>query len=231
MVDAQQCKHDKCSLMKVMLKLQCELRQWVTKSLVTIEHWARNLSLLAMAILLAITNECSWQGHLSEIDSDRICGDPRTWREAWSEASHATSSIAVPENGTQTIHSMFLAHFLLPLIQPFLPITSLTLKPWHRCLGHISTDTIVSMAHSNIVQGMPIYISFAPPKCNSCVLGKQTRASVPKLREGIQATRPLECVSLDLCRPMSVATRSGHLYSMNFDWWLCKLCLESATLH
>ena len=88
-------------------------------------------------------------------------------------------------------------------------------ETWHRRLGHLSPDTIVSMARSKAVQGMPINISFSPPKCNSCVLGKQTRASVPKLREGVRATRPLECVFLDLCGPTSVASRSGRFYSMN----------------
>jgi hypothetical protein len=88
-------------------------------------------------------------------------------------------------------------------------------ETWHRRLGHLSPDTIVSMARSKAVQGMPINISFSPPKCNSCVLGKQTRASVPKLREGVRATRPLERVFLDLCGPTSVATCSGRFYSMN----------------
>jgi hypothetical protein len=70
------------------------------------------------------------------------------------------------------------------------------IETWHRHLGHLSPDTIVSMARSEAVQGMPINISFSSFKCNSCVLGKQTRASVPKLREGVQVTRPLKRVFL-----------------------------------
>ena len=88
-------------------------------------------------------------------------------------------------------------------------------ETWHRRLGHLNHDTIVAMARSKAVQGMPIDISFTPPKCDSCILGKQTRSSVPKVREGVRASRPLERVFLDLCGPMSVASRSGRLYSMN----------------
>jgi transposase InsO family protein len=89
------------------------------------------------------------------------------------------------------------------------------IETWHRRLGHCSTHTVVDMAKSSAVQGMPVDISSLPPKCDHCILGKQTRASVPKVREGVRAVRPLEHVFLDLCGPMSVPSRSGRLYSMN----------------
>jgi transposase InsO family protein len=62
---------------------------------------------------------------------------------------------------------------------------------------------------------MPIDISSPPSKCEHCILGKQTRSSVPRVREGERATKHLEHVYIDLCGPMSIPSRSGRLYSMN----------------
>ena len=86
---------------------------------------------------------------------------------------------------------------------------------WHKRLGHCGTRTIVDMARSHAVEGMPINLSPVPPKCEPCILGKQTRTSVPKMREGLRATLPLERVYVDLCGPMSVPSRTSRVYSMN----------------
>jgi hypothetical protein len=88
-------------------------------------------------------------------------------------------------------------------------------ETWHRRLGHCSAQTVIDMARSHSVEGMPIDLSTAPPKCDICILGKQTRTPVPKVREGKRATRRLERVHVDLCGPMSVLSRSGRRYSMN----------------
>ena len=90
-----------------------------------------------------------------------------------------------------------------------------TVETWHRRLGHCNHRTIVDMARTKVVEGMHINLSYSPPKCNACILGKQTRSSVPKVREGIRALRPLERVFLDLCGPMFVTSRTGRRYSMN----------------
>jgi transposase InsO family protein len=90
-----------------------------------------------------------------------------------------------------------------------------TVASWHLRLGHLHQAAIVEMAHAKVVQGMPINLSTSPPKCDPCIIGKQTRSSVPKIREGLQATCPLERIFLDLCGPMSFTSRSGNLYSMN----------------
>src|ERR1700674_4680045 len=78
---------------------------------------------------------------------------------------------------------------------------------------------------------MPIDVSAPPPKCPHCILGKQTRSSVPKVREGIKATVQLERVYVDLCGPMSICSRSGRLYSMNliddFSGYVWSLPLRS----
>ena len=89
------------------------------------------------------------------------------------------------------------------------------IETWHRRLGHCNTRTIVDMARTNVVKGMPINLSHAPPKCNECIIGKQARSSVPKVREGLKAERRLERVYVDLCGPMHVPSKTGRLYSMN----------------
>jgi transposase InsO family protein len=71
------------------------------------------------------------------------------------------------------------------------------------------------MARSCSVEGMHVNLSSLPPKCEHCILGKQTRSSVPKVREGARADRVLGRVYVDLCGPMSIPSRFGHLYSMN----------------
>ena len=88
-------------------------------------------------------------------------------------------------------------------------------ETWHRRLGHCSFSTVVDMARKQAVEGMTINLSSSPPKCEACVLGKQTRSTVPKSREGERASRPLERVFVDLCGPIRPASSSGRLYSMN----------------
>ena len=78
---------------------------------------------------------------------------------------------------------------------------------------------------------MPIDLSHVPPKCDYCILGKQTWASIPKTREGVKATEILERVHVDLCGPMSPTSRSGNVYSMNiiddFSSYVWSLPLKS----
>lgn len=104
----------------------------------------------------------------------------------------------------------------------------------------ISSEFLTDMAHLDVVEGMCVSLSSPPPKCPHCILGKQTHSSVPKLREGVRAGRPLDYVFIDLCGPMSVSSCSGHLYCMNiiddfssFIWSLplCSKADAGPTLH
>ena len=88
-------------------------------------------------------------------------------------------------------------------------------ETWHRRLGHCNTQAIIDMAKSSVTEGMQIDLSTHPAKCDHCALGKQTRSSVPKTREGAKATNRLERVYVDLCGPMAVTSRAGNVYSMN----------------
>ena len=88
-------------------------------------------------------------------------------------------------------------------------------ESWHRRLGHCSFNTIVDAARDKTVQGMAINLSSSPPKCNTCILGKQTRSPVPKMREGERANSPFERVFVDLCGPIHPVSTYGHCYTMN----------------
>ena len=59
---------------------------------------------------------------------------------------------------------------------------------WHHHLGHCNFNTVVNMACKQAVKGMTSNLSSSPPKCQACILGKQTHLSVPKEREGERAS-------------------------------------------
>ncbi|KZP18481.1 hypothetical protein FIBSPDRAFT_712162, partial [Athelia psychrophila] len=85
----------------------------------------------------------------------------------------------------------------------------------HRRLGHANVGALVDMVDSEMVEGMHVDLSSKPAKCEHCILGKQTRNPVPKIREGIKAGEVLERVHIDLTGPQAVTSANGHLYIMN----------------
>ena len=89
------------------------------------------------------------------------------------------------------------------------------METWHRRLGHVNYKSIVDMSDNGMVKGMHINLSSTPPKCESCILRKQTKTPVPKIREGVQATGLLDVVYIDLTGPQSVQSASGFNYVMN----------------
>jgi len=69
-----------------------------------------------------------------------------------------------------------------------------------------------------MIKGIPSSSLNKPQKCDSCILGKQTKTPVPKKREegeGHRATRKLEKVWVDLIGPMAVTSRTGNRYIMD----------------
>ena len=58
------------------------------------------------------------------------------------------------------------------------------LDTWHQRLGHVNYTSIVKMAEKKLVIGMPTSLSYLPQICEHCVLAKQARTPVPKMREG-----------------------------------------------
>jgi transposase InsO family protein len=131
-----------------------------------------------------------------------------------------------------TVSAPLVSHLpATPSPQAFVASRVPDLATWHNRLGHCAIQTILDMAQNRVADGMPIDLSSSAPKCEHCILGKQTRSSVPKLREGPKATARLERIFMDLTGPMSVQSRSGRMYSMNiiddFSSYIWSLPLRS----
>ena len=100
------------------------------------------------------------------------------------------------------------------------------LETLHCCLGHVNYQKLKDMVSNGMIPGMPKYLLHKdPPKCEFCVLGKQTKTSVPKLHEegaGHRATRKLEKVWVDLSGP-HIKLRTNNEYVMNMvdDYMSC----------
>ena len=109
------------------------------------------------------------------------------------------------------LHSIYAEHVFAAQHAP-------DLETLHRSLGHANYQTLKDMVGSGMIPGMPKYLLREdPPKCEFCVLGKQTKTPVPKLREegpGHRATRRLEKIWVDLSGP-HVKSRTGNEYMMN----------------
>ncbi|KNZ74072.1 hypothetical protein J132_08243, partial [Termitomyces sp. J132] len=70
-------------------------------------------------------------------------------------------------------------------------------------------QAVMQLAHDHKIKGAPNPLHCPPPKCDSCILGKQTRTPVPKLREeGRRATRKLEIVWADLMGTCSLSSKA-----------------------
>jgi hypothetical protein len=62
---------------------------------------------------------------------------------------------------------------------------------------------------------MPIDLSAQPPICDDCVLGKQTKSSIPKVRVGVCVNRRLGIVHIDLMEHPDVVSAAGNRYIMD----------------
>ena len=95
------------------------------------------------------------------------------------------------------------------------------LETWHRRLGHANYQCVAGLARKGTVTGMsPSLATSKVPKCESCVLGKQTKTIVPRTRggdedNGNRAKRILGVVWVDLSGPHAVTSRTGNRYIMD----------------
>jgi hypothetical protein len=93
-----------------------------------------------------------------------------------------------------------------------------SLETWHRRLGHANYQSLWDMAKKGTLTGASVSSISRPPKCDACILGKQTKTPVPKKREegdGHKATRKLEKVWVDLSGAHAVRSRTGNEYVMD----------------
>jgi len=92
------------------------------------------------------------------------------------------------------------------------------LETWHHHLGHANYQSLWDMAKKGTLTGVPIVSTSRPPKCESCVLGKQTKTQVPKKHEegiGHKVMQKLEKVWVDLSGPHGVKSHTGNSYVMD----------------
>ena len=91
---------------------------------------------------------------------------------------------------------------------------TLTLDRLHCRMGHVSTQVIRDLVSQGMVTG--IHLEYTPSKvpffCESCIYGKATRKSVPKLREGERATVFGGEVHSDLWGKSPVESKGGKNY-------------------
>jgi len=91
------------------------------------------------------------------------------------------------------------------------------LEVWHRCLGHLNEDMILTMLKKGLVKGMEITGGKKlPSPCEPCLKGKQTRAEIQKATNMCAGT-VLERISLDVCRKLSTKSHQGYKY---FVTWI-----------
>jgi hypothetical protein len=71
----------------------------------------------------------------------------------------------------------------------FLATQAPILETWHHCLGHANyraVSELFTQCRSVRTHGTLAPSSSPPPACEHCILGKQTRSSIPKVREGVR---------------------------------------------
>ena len=110
-----------------------------------------------------------------------------------------------------TLHAAFAEHTFAVHSVP-------NIITWHNCLGHANYQALQDMARKGTITGTPAQSSFKHPKCESCILGKQTQTPVPKKcteGEGHRVKWKLEKVWVDLSGPHNVKSHSGNSYVMN----------------
>ena len=88
-----------------------------------------------------------------------------------------------------------------------------TTNLWHLRLGHINQQRLKQIQSTS--QGIKPFDEKQLSMCPSCLAGKQHKLKFPK-KEARRATKLLELVHFDICRPMQVATHTGYLYFITF---------------
>lgn len=84
-------------------------------------------------------------------------------------------------------------------------------KRRHARLGHINTNTMKAMIQKELVKGVPS-VNVTKDICSSCSLGKQARVAFPQSTTD-RASKVLELLHGDLCRPLTPSTSAGNKLS------------------
>jgi hypothetical protein len=156
--------------------------------------------------------------------------DTGCWLTKTSGSTVVTGSLLHPKSSLYTLNlDLSLAE------HAFVSTRTPDLETWHRRLGHLNIRSIVEMSDKHMVKGMHIDLSTEPAKCQHCVLGKQTKSAVPKIREGPKADKVLDVVYIDLTGP-HIRSANNNQYSMNLIddatsmVWAIPIKLKSAAI-
>jgi hypothetical protein len=82
---------------------------------------------------------------------------------------------------------------------------------WHQRLGHLNFSDMLKIASKDVVKGLPKMEKTGKGICGPCQLGKQTRAAYKKT-SGIQTSKNLELLHMDLMGPIRTASLGGKRY-------------------
>src|SRR5882724_13463153 len=93
--------------------------------------------------------------------------------------------------------------------------TTPNLETWHRHLEHVNYQSVIDMAKKGLTRGMPTDLSTLPEICEHCIVGKQTKTPVLKVREGTRAKYKLEKVYSEITAPEAVMSNTGERYMLN----------------
>jgi hypothetical protein len=74
---------------------------------------------------------------------------------------------------------------------------------------------VYDLMHSGNATSINVNLSIVPPKCDACILGKQTQSSIPKVCMGSRASRKLGIVYVDLMEHPDTVSASSHKYIMD----------------
>ena len=119
--------------------------------------------------------------------------------------------------GTLTLCNLYALNLFSPQTKDALIMTAQpTIEIWHQWLGHANYQAISDISQMSMVSGMSFDSLTMPPKCQSCIIGKQTHTPVPKAQEeNWRATKRLAIVWVDLLGPHNVTSHTGNRYILN----------------
>ena len=100
-------------------------------------------------------------------------------------------------------------------------VKHMTLSDLHRHLGHISPRAVKDLIWHGIIDGIILTGTSRDFECQSCILAKTTKTTVPKIRQGERAKEFAEEIHTNLWGPALTATFGGRRYyyiSFTDDW-------------
>ena len=152
-------------------------------------------------------------------------------RNKWAGNAVVATGEVIPSHNVYKLNHLTITHHVSSVLpsedRVFLSQSACipTLNTWHRRLGHVNNQSILDMAKKGLANGMPIDLSNHLPVCQCCILGKQRRSVVPKVRQGPNSDRPFQKVYIDLCGP-HLLSPSKNQYSVDiiddYSGYLCK---------